>query len=82
MTPTSSRISPFDHGARLVLAAALMLIYAVISIGIRFLGRWPKDLREFYPEDAALIAAAVGLFNHYLFEVAQYTSLLIAFQFR
>ena len=67
MSPTSSRINPFDHGARLVLAAALMLIYSIISIGIRFLGRWPKDLRSFYPEDAALIAAAVGLLRDYIF---------------
>ncbi|KAK3718634.1 hypothetical protein LTR37_004851, partial [Vermiconidia calcicola] len=59
MSPTFSRINSFDHGARLVLGAALMLIYTSISIGIRFLGRWPKDLRSFYPEDAALIAAAV-----------------------
>ena len=59
MSSATSRINPFDHGARVVLAAALMLVYTVISIGIRFLARRPKSLRSIYPEDIVLVAAAV-----------------------
>lgn len=59
MSLAHPRINPRDHGARLILAAALMLVYTLLFLGIRLYTRWPKDWRSIRAEDIVLVAAVV-----------------------
>lgn len=60
MSPATAPINPNNHGPRLILAAALMLVYTFIALGIRLTARWPSRMRSIQKEDVLLIAAAVS----------------------
>jgi len=59
MSSSSSRITASDHGAKLVLAVALMLAYTVLLLVVRLHSRWPwkSSLKR---EDFLLLGATVG----------------------
>ncbi|KAK0301889.1 hypothetical protein LTR01_009094 [Friedmanniomyces endolithicus] len=59
MSSSSSRITASDHGAKLVLAVALMLAYTVLLLVVRLHSRWPwkSSLKR---EDFLLLGATVA----------------------
>lgn len=54
----SSRITADDQGAKVILAAALMLAYSTISVAIRLQTRWPWT-QSYRKEDTVLLLAWV-----------------------
>ena len=57
----TSRINANDHGAKLVLAVALMLAYTIIVYATRLQIRWPWRRDTFRSEDYLLLGAIVSI---------------------